>query len=40
MTETEVWILVGIACFGFLIALAARCGLPDRDNPYRAESER
>jgi hypothetical protein len=40
MTETEVWILVGIFWFAVVFALAARCGLPDRDNPYRAESER
>jgi hypothetical protein len=34
------WVFLGIVGVGFLIALAARCGLPDRDNPYRAESER
>jgi hypothetical protein len=35
-----IWWLLGIVCFGALIALAARCGLPWSENPYRAESER
>jgi hypothetical protein len=33
-------IFLVIFCIGFLIALAARCGLPWSENPYRAESER
>jgi hypothetical protein len=34
------WVFLGIVGGGFLIALAARCGLPWSENPYRAESER